>query len=58
MPHPSSTIMEAGERMECVHSGFGGLLFVGGVWEIHSAKAGVIFQRTVRGSVPGGFVSL
>lgn len=41
MPHPSSTAVEEGWRMEDDQKG---LELVG--LEIHSAKRGVIFQRT------------
>lgn len=40
MPHPSSTTVDDEERRERVQSGLEG-------WEIHSAKRGVIFQRTM-----------
>ena len=39
MPHPSSRMVEVGDRREVVKSGFCGL-------ESHVAKEGVTFQRT------------
>ena len=40
MPHPSSTMVEDDESREWAQRGFDAR-------EIHSAKRGVIFQRTV-----------